>query len=320
MAPDSDAPTPAPPFRAYSAFLRERFHEKVFRIALDAGFGCPHREGGRGRGGCIFCGPAGSGTLAFDSNQGIREQMEAGISRLKRRGIHKYVAYFQAFSNTAAPLPVLARLYREAVSFPGVVGLSIGTRPDLVFPDLLKLLADMAAPQDGSLLDIWLELGLQSASDASLKFLSRGHDVACFDRAVLAATQEFGISVAAHVILGLPFEGEEEMMATADHLAGLPVRGVKVHHLFVEKDTELARIHEREDFTLLSEEAYIELTIGFLRRLPREVVIMRLAGKSDPKRLIGPRWSLDPSAVIQKIEREMGKRGVAQGDRIKSRT
>ena len=258
------------PFRTHGAYLRERFGERVHRISLDAGFGCPHRPGGRGPGGCIFCGPSGAGTGAFDRGMDVPAQMTAAADRLARSGVRKFIAYFQAFCGTYAPPEELERVWREAVRFPGVVGLTVGTRPDLVPDPVLALLARLA-------------LGLQSACDRTLRLLHRGHDRACFDDAVRRA-HGFGLPVAAHVILGLPGEGPEDEAATAVHLAALAVEGVKLHHLYVEKGTELARLFEEGAFTPLTLEAYVTRAVSFLRRLPPRVVILRTAGRGDPAR------------------------------------
>lgn len=306
-----------PPFRTHAAYLRERFGERVHRIALDGGFGCPHREDGRGPGGCIFCSSTGSGSGAHDRGLTISEQMQAGIKRLEKTGIRKVIAYFQAFCGTGAEPEVLERLYLEALSFPGVVGLTVGTRPDMVPDQVLRLLAGLAK-QVGSEkgdIDLWLELGLQSASNDTLKRIQRGHDVASFDDAVKRAGA-LGISTAAHVILGLPGEDDAQMMATADHLSRLPVQGVKLHHLYVEAGTALATQYEKGAFETLSEARYMELAIGFIRRLKPDIVLMRLAGRGNEERLIAPRWKMAAGSLAQAIAREMEGRGNKQGDLV----
>jgi len=303
------------PYRAYSAFLKNRFGDRVHRVALDAGFGCPHRNQGRGGGGCIYCNKYGSGSNAFDQGHDIREQMSSGIERLSRLGIKKYVAYFQAFCGTAADPEILRSTYLDAAAFSGVVGLSIGTRPDLVPDEVLNLLSGFArGDETGRRLDVWLELGLQSANDTTLKRIRRGHDTACFDDAVRRAAGSCGLSVAAHAILGLPGEGEKQMMATAEHLGRLPINGVKLHHLYVEKGTELERLYQRGGFKPLSLDEYVRLAIAFVRRLKKDVVIMRLAGSCEQARLVAPSWGMRSSAIAQRIEREMAKEGWRQGD------
>lgn len=301
------------PFRSYSAYLKERFGQKVHRIALDAGFGCPHRQDGRGTGGCIYCGPAGSGSSAHDQKLSVREQMRQGIERLEKQGVRNYVAYFQAFCNTAAPADRLKRLYREAVTLPGVVGLSVGTRPDLVSDEVLDLIRTFSeGGDDHPPLDAWLELGLQSAHDETLALLNRGHDVACFDDGV-ARAHDRDLPVAAHVILGLPGEDKSRMTATAQHLAGLNVEGVKLHHLFVEKETVLAERFLNGEVKTLAVDEYIDLAIGFIRRLGPDTVLLRLAGKGSD-RLIAPLWRESPGTIAQKLAAKMVQHGWKQGD------
>lgn len=286
----------------------------MHRVSLDAGFGCPHRAGGRGPGGCIFCGSLGAGRGAHDRGISLAEQMAAGTARLARSGCRRFIAYFQAFCGTYAPLETLARVYREAAAFPGVVGLSVGTRPDLVPDPVLGLLARFAAGEEtGASLDVWLELGLQSAHDDTLRRIRRGHDRACFDDAVCRA-HGFGLPVAAHVILGLPGEGSAEEEATAAHLARLRVEGVKLHHLYVEEGTELARRYAAGAISLLTAEAYVMRAAAFLRRLPPETVILRVAGRADPARRIAPAWDRSPGETAQAVRRFMAREGMRQGD------
>jgi radical SAM protein (TIGR01212 family) len=302
------------PYRAYSAYLKERFGERVHRVALDAGFGCPNREDGRGEGGCIYCSPSGSGTGAHDRGIGVEAQMEQGIAHLSRRGITKFIAYFQAFCGTGAPPAELRKIYRQATAFPGVVALAVGTRPDMVPDEVLETLAAFAGGKEtGRPLDVWLELGLQSASDETLIRINRGHDVACFDRAAERA-HAYGIAPATHVIMGLPGEDRTAMMATAKHLSRLPVKGVKLHHLYVEKGTELARDFEAGRVKILEMEEYIDLAVEFLRRLRNDVVIMRLAGQAPAGRLIAPKWIEGAGGLAQRIMEQMVQRGVRQGE------
>lgn len=291
--------------RTYSAYLKERFGGRAHRIALDAGFRCPHRAGGRGEGGCTYCSPSGSGTGAFDRGWSVGEQMRQGIERLKKRGIERYIAYFQAYCSTYADPGTLARVYGEALGFDGVVGFNVGARPDQVPDEVLSVIRQM-----GSGLETWLELGLQSAHDETLVQIRRGHDVGCFDDAATRADRA-GILVAAHVILGLPGEKRDQMMATARHVAASPVKAVKLHHLYVEQGTELAR---SGDYETLTEEEYIDLAVAFLQRLKPDCVLMRLAGQGATEKLIAPIWRCPAGTMAQRIEREMQRRGVRQGD------
>ncbi len=299
-----------PPYRDLNSYLRERFGQRVQKISLDAGLGCPNRDGRLGVGGCLYCNVLGSGTGAWAQGLGITAQIQEGMDRLRRRyGARWFIAYFQSFSNTYAPVEQLRALYEEALAFPEVVGLSIGTRPDCLSPEVLALLSGYAR----SYL-VWLELGLQSAHDATLRLLNRGHDVACFTRAVHQAAS-LGLEVVAHVILGLPGEGPPEMAATARYLAGLPLQGVKLHLLYVIQGSGLARLYEAGEYRPLSEDAYVSLAVDFLELLPPHVVIHRVTGDPHAGELLAPAWCLDKNRVLNRIREEFARRGSRQGSR-----
>ena len=301
------------PFPAFGDHLRARFGCKVYRVSLNAGFSCPNRDGTIGEGGCIYC-----RTDAFTPGQNrpgkpIREQMLAGMSRVGRRyGARKFLAYFQAFTNTYAPLPVLRAAYDESLVSEDVVGLCIGTRPDCVPDPLLNLLADYARR-----LELWLEFGLQSANDATLERINRGHDFACFADAVRRAGER-GIRVCAHVILGLPGEDREAMMHTADALAEVGIDGVKIHHLHVVRGTPLEEMYARGEVSVFSVEEYVPLAVDFLERIPADAVIHRLMGECRRDLLIAPVWSTPKREIIRMIEEEFHRRGTRQGVRCAS--
>ena len=236
--------------------------------------------------------------------------MAAGVARLYRRyGAARFIAYFQSFSNTYAPVRRLRELYDAALARPQVVGLSLGTRPDCLGDDVLDLLAGYA--QDRL---IWLELGLQSAHDATLARINRGHDVACFTEAVTRAAAR-GLEVVAHVILGLPGEGPREMAATARYLARLPVQGVKIHLLYVIKDSGLARLHKAGEYVCLTEDQYVNGVVDFIELLPPRLVIHRVTGDPHTEELVAPAWCLDKSRVLMRIREEFARRGSRQGSR-----
>ena len=229
----------------------------------------------------------------------------------RRYGAAKFIAYFQSFSNTYAPVDRLRALYQEALAGPEVVGLSIGTRPDCLDDEVLDLLAGLARERL-----LWLELGLQSAHDRTLKALNRGHDVACFTRAVERAASR-GLEVVAHVILGLPGEGPEEMAATAAYLARLPVQGVKIHLLYVVEGSGLARLYRQGAYTCLTAEAYVQSVVDFVELLPPHLVIHRLTGDPHRQELLAPDWCLDKSRVLGRLREEFARRGSRQGSRMK---
>ncbi len=296
------------PYRDLNSFLRERFGERVQKITLDAGLTCPNRDGRVGVGGCLYCNARGSGTGAWGRGQSITEQVQEGMARLgKRYGAARFIAYFQSFSNTYAPVDTLAALYQEALAFPEVVGLSLGTRPDCLSPEILDLLADIARQRL-----LWLELGLQSAHDHTLRLINRGHDAACFTGAVRAAAGR-GLEVVAHVILGLPGETPAQMAATARYLGGLPLQGVKIHLLYVVRGSGLENLYRRGAYTPLTEPEYVHLVADFLELLPPHLVIHRLTGDPHPEELVAPAWCRHKSRVLAGIRAELARRGTHQG-------
>jgi uncharacterized protein len=303
MAPDL-------PYRDLNSYLKGRFGERVQKITLDAGLTCPNRDGRVGTGGCLYCNARGSGTGAWGQGLGIAAQVEAGMARLARRyGAARFIAYFQSFSNTYAPTARLRELYDTALTRPEVAGLAIGTRPDCLADEVLDLLAGYARDRL-----VWLELGLQSAHDATLVRLNRGHDAACFTAAATRAAAR-GLAVVAHVILGLPGEGPEAMAATARYLARLPVQGVKIHLLYVTRDSGLARLYQAGEYVCLTEAQYIQSVVDFIERLPPHLVIHRLTGDPHAGDLVAPAWCLDKSRVLSGIREEFARRGTCQGSR-----
>ena len=296
------------PYRDLKSYLKARFGERVQKITLDAGLTCPNRDGRVGTGGCLYCNARGSGTGAWNQGQSITAQMELGLARLARRyGAEKFIAYFQSFSNTYAPVERLRELYDAALAFPQVVGLSIGTRPDCLADDVIDLLAGYARDRL-----VWLELGLQSAHDTTLQRINRGHDVACFTAAASRAAAR-GLQVVAHVILGLPGEGRRELAATAAYLGGIPLHGVKIHLLYVVKNSGLARLYEAGEYVCLTEDRYVQQVVDFIERLPAHLVIHRLTGDPHPEELAAPAWCLDKSRVLRRLHEEFARRGTRQG-------
>jgi radical SAM protein (TIGR01212 family) len=290
--------------------LRQRFGERVQKITLDAGLTCPNRDGRVGRGGCLYCNARGSGTGAWSRGLSVSRQMEEGMARLAQRyGAQKFIAYFQSFTNTYAPVEQLRSLYQEALACPNVVGLSIGTRPDCLSDAVLDLLAELRRDHL-----VWLELGLQSAHDQTLQRINRGHDVACFTGAVDRAAAR-GLEMVAHVILGLPGEDLAQMAATAAYLARLPLQGVKLHLLYVTRDAALAALYRRGHYRCLTETEYVAAVVDFLELLPPEMVIHRLTGDPHPGELLAPEWCLDKSRVLHLIKGEFARRSSRQGAR-----
>jgi len=298
------------PYLDLHTHLRRRFGARVQKLTLDAGLTCPNRDGRVGTGGCLYCNVRGSGTGAAARGMSLTAQIQTGMTRLQRRyGVSRFIAYFQSFSNTYAPVERLQTLYAEALAFSEVVGLSIGTRPDCLDDEVLDLLEYYAR---GRLL--WLELGLQSAHDRSLQAINRGHDVACFTKAVERAAAK-GLEVVAHVILGLPGEGPEEMAATAAYLARLPLQGVKIHLLYVVEGSGLARLYREGAYECLTEAEYVRLLVDFVEILPPHFAIHRLTGDPHRQEFLAPGWCLNKGRVMGKIWEEFTRRGSRQGSR-----
>jgi uncharacterized protein len=296
-------------YRDFNTYLKEIFGERVQKITLDAGLTCPNRDGTLSKGGCIYCDSRGSGTGAMTHHGlSIQAQMERGSEFAEKRyGAEKFIAYFQSFSNTYAPLGILKTLYDKALTHPGVVGLSVGTRPDCVTPEILGLLSTY---RDRFL--VWLELGLQSAHDRTLQRINRGHDAACFDRAV-AMAHASGLNVCAHVILGLPGETRAMMIETARHLACLPVKGLKIHALYILRGTPLAAVYEKGRYQCLTRQEYVELVVDFLERIPPHVVIQRLTGDAVQSELQAPEWVQDKKMNLRLIRERLEERDTWQG-------
>jgi radical SAM protein (TIGR01212 family) len=296
-------------YRDYNSYLRDIFGERVQKISLDAGLGCPNRDGTISRKGCIFCDQRGSGTGALiDHGLSIDEQIIHARKFIHNRyGANKFIAYFQSFTNTYAPLPRLKRLYDQALAFEDMVGLSVATRPDCVDRDILALLG---AYQRDYL--VWIEYGLQSAHNMTLERIERGHDVACFERSVSMAN-EYGLNICAHIILGLPGEDRNMMMQTAQFLSSLPIHGVKIHLLYVVKGTPLAELYRKNDVHCLGQKEYVDLVADFLELLPPNMVIQRLTGDPGRSELVAPSWAKEKSKNLKLIKQTLERRNTWQG-------
>jgi radical SAM protein (TIGR01212 family) len=313
MSSPSPPPSWFPPGRRYypfSRFLRDRFGTRVFRVTIDAGFTCPNVDGTVAVGGCVYC-----DNRSFSPNRrlpraGIRAQVDRGVAILQKRyAARHFLAYFQAATNTYAPVEKLRRLYDEALEHPQVVGLAIGTRPDCVPEPVLELMEAYARSRY-----VCLELGLQTIHDRSLAWMNRGHDAAAFADAVRRCGGR-GFDVCAHVILGLPGETADEMMATADALGALPVQAVKIHNLHVVKGTPLEVMFRAGDVRMMERDEYVRCVCDFLERLPPGMVIQRLSGDAPPDYLVAPAWCRDKPALLRAVEGELERRGGWQGRR-----
>ena len=291
-----------------NSHFRALFGCRVQKIAIDAGLTCPNRDGTLSEQGCIFCNAAGSGTGAFRQGLSITDQIQKSKAVLSRRyKARKFIAYFQSFTNTYAPVEHLRQLYDEALANEGVVGLSIGTRPDCIKEAVLRLLEEYAKNYL-----VWIEYGLQSAHDETLALINRGHDVKAFETAV-KKTRNRGIRICAHVILGLPRESRSQMLKTASFLADLGIDGIKLHLLYVVRGTPLEKLYLEGKYQCLSQQEYVDTVCDFLARLPENVVIQRLTGDPHPNELVAPQWSLKKTETLALIHQALDDRNFKQG-------
>lgn len=294
-------------YNQYSAHLKQKFGAKVYKITLDAGFSCPNRDGTLSDCGCIFCDDGGSFSQAHSNKISIENQILTGIETLSARfKAQKFMSYFQAFSNTYKPVQELERIYNSALQHPDIVGISIGTRPDCIDDDKLKLISGYTKDYY-----TWIEYGLQSVHDKTLKWINRGHDYDCFLRAY-EKTKNYGINICIHLILGLN-ETYEEMMETAGKVAELEPEGVKIHMLCALEGTKIAELYNNGELSFMSEDEYINLCCDYLELLPPETTIHRLAGNGLKKNLVAPRWLGKKLDALNKIDRELERRNTYQG-------
>ena len=296
-------------YNAYSAYLKSRFPWKVYKLPLDAGFTCPNRDGKVVFGGCTFCSNVSFSPNSGGAVQSVRRQVEEGIAvfRKRRFGGERFIAYFQAFTNTYGATERLARLYGEALSFPEVVGLAIGTRPDCLEEPVLDLLEEI-----GRKTAVFLEVGLQSSHDATLRRINRGHTFAEFSEAVRRIKRR-GFYLSTHLILGLPGEDRTMMLETIEKVSGLPIDAVKLTHLYIPHQAPLASVYRRGELSLLTLSDYLSLVCDMIERLPRHWIIERLMGELEGPDILAPLWGKHKGEILQMIEAEFERRGTCQG-------
>ena len=303
------------PYYRFSDYLKETFGEKVYRVPVDAGFSCPNRDGTKGIGGCVYCDARGSAAPFVRRELSIREQIEDGIERVRRRyKARKFIVYFQAFSNTYESPEILEKIYTRAVGFDGMVGVAIATRPDCVDRERLEVIR-----KTFSGLHVWMEYGLQTIHGQTLAWMQRGHGVDAFVEAV-KMTRSYPFRVGAHIIFGLPGETREMMLETVKFLAELGIDDLKIHMLHILKGTRLADIYAKAPFELLTLEEYIPLVCDALEILPPSVVIQRLTGDAPEENLVAPKWILKKQATLSGIREELTRRGTYQGIYWKEKT
>lgn len=291
----------------YNFFLRQRFGERIHKVSVDAGFTCPNVDGTVAVGGCVFCDNRSFSPSRRLPRQTIAGQIDDGIGRLASRySARRFLAYFQPATNTYAPVERLERLYRQALAHPAVVGLAIGTRPDCVADDVLNLLSRLAGETYLS-----VEYGLQTIHDRSLVWMNRGHDYAAFVDAI-DRSRDRGFEICAHVMLGLPGESRDDMLATAREVARLRLDSVKIHNLYAVKNTPLADQVASGQVQLIDRNDYISTLVDFLELLPPTTVVERISGDAPPDFFIGPAWCLDKPAVRTALEAEFRRRDTWQ--------
>jgi hypothetical protein len=295
-------------YNSFQSTLKAAFRSRVYKVGLRMDFTCPNRDGSVAVGGCIYCNNAGHTPRGFRPGMSVTEQLERGTETLRRRHrAEKFIAYFQSYSNTYGPVGKLERLYREALDFPGVVGLAISTRPDCVPDEVLDLVADLARRTY-----LWLELGLESMHDKTLRWVNRGHGLREFIDAVEGGKSR-GLRLCTHLILGFPTETRAEILQTPALLNRLGIDGVKLHNLHVIKHTALEDIYLSGAFEILSREAYVALAVDFLELLAPEIVVHRLSGETYRDLTVAPEWSINKIGVHNAIQAELERRDTWQG-------
>ncbi len=295
-------------YYSLNRYLLEKFHTKVYKIALNANMSCPNRDGTIGHNGCIFCSEGGSGDFAESASLSVTEQLEAGKRRLsgKYKG-NSYIAYFQAYTNTYASVEYLEKIFTEAVMHPDVVCISIATRPDCLDADKIALLRRL-----NKIKPVWVELGLQTIHETTASYIRRGYDLSVFDR-TMDMLNAAGIETIVHMIIGLPGETLSMMLDTARYIGRCGAKGIKLQLLFVLKNTELAADYEQGVFETLSLEEYTHILMEIIKVLPKDMVIHRLTGDGPKKLLIAPLWSADKKNVLNTIDRAFSDNNIIQG-------
>ena len=288
--------------------LKQTYGEKVYKITLNGKMTCPNRDGTIGKGGCIFCSAGGSGDFAASSALSISDQLSSQKEMIRRkRPVNRFIAYFQAYTNTYAPVSYLRPLFMEAIRDPEVAALSIATRPDCLGDDVLQLLDEI-----NRIKPVWVELGLQTMHDSTARFIRRGYPLSCFEQSV-TALRRIGIEVITHVILGLPGETKEQMLETCRYLNTRDIQGIKLQLLHVLKQTDLGTLYETTPFPVMTMEEYISLLIRCIEQLSPQLVIHRLTGDGPKDLLIAPLWSTRKRTVLNQIHAEFKLLGTWQG-------
>lgn len=295
-------------YHSLNFHLRDKYNDKIFKIPLDGGFTCPNRDGTLSDKGCIFCSGRGSGDFVLSPEQSLADQFTKGRQLLKNKWPSgKYIAYFQAFTNTYAPIDILKKKYDEALSLPDVVGLAIATRPDCLDEKVLELLDEINRKTY-----LWIELGLQTIHEKTASIIQRGYSLPCFNEAVYNLYKR-NIEIVVHLILGLPGESKEDILSSVKFITKQPIQGIKLHLLHVLKDTPLYYLYKKSPFKIFEEDEYIELVIDCLELLSPDIIIHRLTGDGSKDLLVAPLWSKNKRSVLNGINKKLKERNTWQG-------
>ena len=287
-------------YLSFNKYLKDKFGQKVYKISLDGGFTCPNRDGKIDTRGCIFCSKGGSGDFAQNRDLSITEQIESGKKRVEKKiKSGKYIAYFQAFTNTYAPVEILRTKYSEAINHPDIVALSIATRPDCLGDDVIELLDEM-----NKIKPVFVELGLQTIHSDSAKYIRRGYSLEVYNEAV-KKLKSIGVNIVVHIILGLPNESEEDMLESVKYVCQSQIDGIKLQLLHIIAGTDLAKDYEKGLFKTLEFDEYVELIAKCVAIIPKNIVIHRLTGDGAKKDLIAPLWSADKKRVLNAINKAL---------------
>ena len=296
------------PYHSFDYMLKERFSCKIYKTALNGGMTCPNRDGTLGERGCIFCSQGGSGDFAGDRRDSITEQINKQAEKLaQKRNASAFIAYFQAYTNTYAPVDYLRKIYTEAINHPQVAAVSIGTRPDCLGPDVLALLAEL-----NQIKPVWIELGLQTIHERTAAYIRRGYPLSCFEEAVKALRQR-DLEVIVHTILGLPGESRQDILETMEYLNHQDIQGIKLQLLHILKGTDLARDYLEGKFSVYTMEEYLDILIDCLEHLSPDIVIHRLTGDGPKDLLIAPLWSSRKRTVLNTLHHKCKMRHAYQG-------
>jgi len=295
-------------YRMYRNYMNERFGQRVNKLSVDMGFTCPNRDGTITQGGCVYCNNDSFVPPYARARYGMRDQIENGMEYLRKRfKANKFIIYFQAYTNTYAEVSQLERMYREALSYDGVVGIAVGTRSDCIDEEKLEMFEKLARE-----CYVAIEYGIESIYDKTLEFMNRGHDYQSVVDAI-ELTKGRGIEIGAHIIVGMPTETKEEMLYMADEVSTLGLDSFKVHNLHIVRNTQLERMYRVEPFALFEFEEYIDFIVEFLERLAPEIVVERLFTDTPHELLVAPDWGKSHLQILQAIERELERRGTYQG-------